>query len=102
MYKKIEEAIHQVTGLINLANVKHYPGLGYHLYLIDYDDSCSYLNLTLASLHSLVSPNAKNVQGLLSKAMADYELIDEFFYNLSNEDFSGKYAAFLFKSYFDL
>lgn len=81
-----------------------WTGLGYHLYLIDYDDSCSYLNLTLASLHflSLVSPNAKNVQDLLSKAMADYELIDEFFYNLSNEDFSGKYAAFLFKSYLDL
>lgn len=30
--------------------------------------------------------------------MADYELIDEFFYNLSNEDFSGKYAAFFYKA----
>ncbi|XP_027011591.1 dynein axonemal heavy chain 1 isoform X2 [Tachysurus fulvidraco] len=29
----------------------------------------------------------------VSKAMADYELIDEFFYNLSNEDFSGKWTA---------
>lgn len=29
-------------------------------------------------------------QELLSKAMSDYELIDEFFYTLSNEDFNGK------------
>ncbi|KAM6980842.1 dynein axonemal heavy chain 1 [Aplochiton taeniatus] len=30
---------------------------------------------------------------LLSKAMTDYELIDEFFYSLSNEDFNGKWTA---------
>ncbi|XP_067102135.1 dynein axonemal heavy chain 1 [Osmerus mordax] len=30
---------------------------------------------------------------LLSKAMSDYELIDEFFYSLSNEDFNGKWTA---------
>lgn len=26
--------------------------------------------------------------------MADYDLIDEFFYNLTNEDFRAKYASF--------
>lgn len=35
----------------------------------------------------------------LSKAMADYELLDDFHYNLTNEDFSGKYAAFFFLNY---
>ncbi|XP_076846923.1 dynein axonemal heavy chain 1 isoform X2 [Brachyhypopomus gauderio] len=30
---------------------------------------------------------------VLSTALADYELIDEFFYNLSNEDFNGKWMA---------
>ncbi|MCJ8744212.1 hypothetical protein PDJAM_G00116030 [Pangasius djambal] len=30
---------------------------------------------------------------ILSKAMSDYELIDEFFYNLTNEDFTGKWTA---------
>lgn len=48
-----------------------------------------------------VSPNAEiHWQELLSKAMADYDLIDEFFYNLTNEDFSGKYALFFTKSQF--
>ncbi|KAI4880923.1 hypothetical protein NFI96_025448, partial [Prochilodus magdalenae] len=30
---------------------------------------------------------------VLAKAMSDYELIDEFFYNLSNEDFNAKWTA---------
>ncbi|XP_041945152.1 dynein heavy chain 1, axonemal isoform X2 [Alosa sapidissima] len=30
---------------------------------------------------------------VLSKAMSDYELIDEFFYSLSNEDFNAKWTA---------
>ncbi|XP_066527086.1 dynein axonemal heavy chain 1 [Hoplias malabaricus] len=30
---------------------------------------------------------------ILSKAMTDYDLIDEFFYNLSNEDFTAKWTA---------
>lgn len=42
-----------------------------------------------------VSPNAEtHYQELLSKTVADYELLDEFFYNLTNEDFSAKYATF--------
>ncbi|TTB85611.1 Dynein heavy chain 1, axonemal [Bagarius yarrelli] len=32
-------------------------------------------------------------EDLMSKSMADYDLIDEFLYNLSNEDFSGKWTA---------
>ncbi|XP_053339456.1 dynein axonemal heavy chain 1 [Clarias gariepinus] len=32
-------------------------------------------------------------EDFLSKAMADYELLDDFHYNLTNEDFSGKWTA---------
>ncbi|KAL7843672.1 hypothetical protein AOLI_G00251840 [Acnodon oligacanthus] len=35
----------------------------------------------------------KAQEEVLLKAMSDYELIDEFFYNLSNEDFNAKWTA---------
>uniref|UniRef100_A0AAZ3Q3C2 Dynein heavy chain 1, axonemal n=1 Tax=Oncorhynchus tshawytscha TaxID=74940 RepID=A0AAZ3Q3C2_ONCTS len=40
-----------------------------------------------------ISDQLKAHEELLSKAMSDYELIDEFFYTLSNEDFNGKWTA---------
>ena len=34
-------------------------------------------------------------QELIDKAMDDYELIEEFYYNLSTDDFNAKYVSFL-------
>jgi len=33
-------------------------------------------------------------QELIDKAMDDYELIEEFYYNLSTDDFNAKYVSF--------
>lgn len=38
----------------------------------------------------------KKNQELIDKAMVDYELIEEFNYNISAEDFSAKYVLYFY------
>ena len=39
-------------------------------------------------------------QELINKAMLDYELIEEFYYSISVDDFNAKYVSFVFEFFF--
>lgn len=49
--------------------------------------------MVIAVDFSLSFPANGLLQELLSKAMSDYDLLDEFFYSLSDEDFNEKWVC---------
>ncbi|KAI1890876.1 hypothetical protein AGOR_G00158120 [Albula goreensis] len=59
-----------------------------------FDKPCSIEELTeKRDWMKQIPEQVKNHEEIVSKVMADYELIDEFFYNLSDADFSAKWTA---------